>query len=282
MRLGNRELEVKKPHFITGFVFGVKQRIGRDLGSILESGPVQKSGQAAAYELSGVDAAALGAFAVEEVLLGPAGVGAEMGAGELSQLAGGDALFAGEIDPAEGAFDPHVDGERVVESAGEQQRAVGDLLADAGEFDQFFQRVVVVHRAQGVEVELPAIDQARGGEEVFGAEAEFAVPELLVRGAGDGGNGREGVMVGVDRLAEPLGEEIDDLANLDDLFRRTGDERGETFPGFLTDDAQTVVFAGGLMEEGIAGEGGEDFGERDVEGEVAVNGNGGWWMIDGG
>src|SRR5208283_3014788 len=47
--------------------------------------------------------AVLRAFAVEEVLLGPAGVGAEVGAGKLSQLAGGDASFAGEIDTAEGA-----------------------------------------------------------------------------------------------------------------------------------------------------------------------------------
>ena len=214
------------------------------------------------------------AFAVEEVLLGPAGVGAEVGAGELSQLAGGDASFAGEVDAAEGALDPHVDGEGVVESAGEEQGAVGDFLADPGQFDQFFQRAVVVHRAQGVEVELAAIDQSGGSEEVFGAEAEFAIPELLVRGAGDGGDGRERVVLGVNRLAEPLRKQTDDLADLDDLFRRTGDERGETFPGFLADDAQAVMVAGGLVEQGIAGEGSEDFWQGNVEGQVALNGNG--------
>ncbi len=217
--------------------------------------------------------AVLRAFAVEEVLLGPAGVGTEVGAGKLSQLAGGDAFFAGEVDAAEGALDPHVDGKGVVESAGEEQGAVGDFLADPGQFDQFFQRAVVVHRAQGVEVELAAIDQAGGGEQVFGAEAEFAIPELLVRGAGDDGDGRERMVLGVNRLAEPLGKQTDDLADLDDLFRRTGDERGETFPRFLADDAQAVMVAGGLVEQGIAGEGSEDFWQGNVECEI-VNDDG--------
>ena len=121
-----------------------------------------------------------------------------------------------------------------------------------------------------MEVELAAIDHARGGEEVFRAEAELAIPELLVRGAGDGGNGRESVVLGVNRLAEPLGEQTDDLTDLDDLFRRTGDERGQTFPGFLADDAQAVMVAGSLVEQGIAGKGGEDFRQGNVEGEVVL------------
>ena len=203
-----------------------------------------------------------------------------MGAGELSQLAGGDAFFAGEIDTAEGALDPHVDGEGVVESAGEQQHAVGDFLADAGQFDQFFQRAVVFHGSQRVEVELAAVDHAGGGEEVFCPEAEFAIPELLVRSAGDGRNGRERVVVGVNRLAEALGQQTDDLADLDDLFRRTGDERGETFPGLLADDAQAVMFAGGLVEQGVGGKRREDFWERDVEGQIMDDG--GWLTVDGG
>ena len=214
-------------------------------------------------------------------MLGPAGVGAEVGAGELSQLAGSDALLAREIDAAEGALDPHVDGEGVVESAGEQERAVGDFLTDAGQVYQFFQGAVVFHRAQGVEVELAAVNHAGGGEEVFRPEAEFAVPELLVRGAGDGGNGRESVVLGVDRLAEPLGQQMDDLADLNDLFRRTGDERGETFPRFLADDAQAAMVAGGLVEQGVAGKGFEDFWQGNVEGEVALDGNGGWLMVNG-
>ncbi len=232
--------------------------------------------------LSSSAASLLRAFAIEEVLLGPAGVGAEVGAGELSQLAGGDAFLAGEVDAAEGAFDPHVDGEGVVESAGEQQHAIGDFLANPGQFDQLFQRAVVFHRAQGVEVELAAVNQAGGGEEVFGPETEFAIPELLVRSAGDGGNGREGVVLGVNRLAEPQGQQTNDLADLDDLFRRTGDERGETFPGFLADDAQAVMVAGGLVEQGVAGKGFEDFRQGNVERQVALDGNGRWSMVDGG
>jgi len=141
-----------------------------------------------------------------------------VGAGEGAEFAGGDAFCAGEIDAAEGAFDPDVDGESVMESAGEQQRAIGDFLADAGELGQFLQRAVVVHRGKGMEVELSAIDGASGGEEVFRAEAEFAIPELLVGGAGDGGDGRECVVVGVDGFAEALGEQGNDLADLDDLL----------------------------------------------------------------
>ena len=212
----------------------------------------------------------LRAFVEEEVLLGPAGVGAEVGAGKFAEFAGGDALFAGEIDAAEGALDPHVDGESVVESAGEQQHAIGDFLANAGQFDQLFEGAVVFHRPQGMKVNLAAIDHARGGEEVFRTEAEFAIPELLVRGAGDGGNGREGVVLGVNRLAEPLGEQADDLTDLHDLFGRTGDERGEAFPGFLADDAQAVMVAGGLVEQGIAGKGGEDFRQGNVEGKIVL------------
>jgi len=222
----------------------------------------------------------LRAFVEEEVLLSPAGVGAEVVAGEMSQLAGGDALVVGEIDAAQGTFDPDIDGEGVVESAGEEEGAVGDFLADAGEFYQFFQSALVFHRGQGIEVELTAIDQACGGEEVLRAKAEFAVPELFMGRAGDGGDGGKGMMRVVNRFAKALRQQTDDLADLDNLFGRAGNERGETFPGFLADDAQAVVVFGGLAKERVFGECGEDVCERDVEGEVTIDGDGRWAMVE--
>lgn len=197
-----------------------------------------------------------------------------MGAGEGAKLLVGDALFVGEVDAAEGALDPDVDGESAVESAGEEQDTIGDLLADAGEFYQLLQCAVIIHSAQCVEIELAAIDQASGVLEVLNPEAEFAVPELLVGGAGDGGDGREGVVVGIDRLTESLGQEADDLADLDDLFSRTGDERGETFPRFLAEDAEAMMVANSLVEQGIIRECGEDCGEGEVERQIMDDGGG--------
>jgi hypothetical protein len=42
-------------------------------------------------------------------------------------------------------------------------------------------------------------------------------------------------------MPEAVGEEADDLADLGDLFGGGEDERGEAFPGILSEQSETVT-----------------------------------------
>jgi hypothetical protein len=77
--------------------------------------------------------------------------------------------------------------------------------------------------------------------------------ELLMIRAGDYRDGWKGVVRIVDRIAKRPGQFRHDLADLDGLFRRAGDERREAFPKFRPDDAQAMIIFDGLTEEGSFG-----------------------------
>ena len=68
--------------------------------------------------------------------------------------------------------------------------------------------------------------------------------------------------------AEATRQRGDDLADLDDLFRRTGDERGQRFPRFLPEHAQSPVFFHRIMQGGVVRECGDNLRERDIERKV--------------
>jgi UDP-N-acetylmuramate: L-alanyl-gamma-D-glutamyl-meso-diaminopimelate ligase len=84
-----------------------------------------------------------------------------------------------------------------------------------------------------------------------------------VRGARDDLNRRK-CIVG----SELRGESGDDLADLHDLLRRTGDERGKRFPWLLPEHAQAPVFLHRPLQHAIVRKRRDDFRERDVEREV--------------
>src|SRR6267154_5515457 len=77
-----------------------------------------------------------GTHVVKQVLLGVAGVTAKISFGETLQ-ARRTCAAAGKIKLLKGFHDPDIHRERVLKAVGEQQNAVGNLPAHAGEIDQF-------------------------------------------------------------------------------------------------------------------------------------------------
>ncbi len=72
---------------------------------------------------------------VKQILLGPAGVGAEMRVGELAEVPRSD-LPPWKIDPPQRALDPDIDRKRLVKATREQQDAIRYLFADTGQFEE--------------------------------------------------------------------------------------------------------------------------------------------------
>ena len=128
-------------------------------------------------KVCGVVSKPLSAHVVEEVLLGVAGVRAEMGLDEMLQAFFGWFAFW-EVKLANGLLDPDVDWESVLEAVGEKQNAVGDFFADAGEFAESFAGLWRREGADGFEVEFVGRDDACGFEQVWGAKSHFAGAEL--------------------------------------------------------------------------------------------------------
>lgn len=108
---------------------------------------------------------------VEEVLLGVAGVGAEVGVGEVSDAGGGDVAFAAEVELPEDALDPDVDGDGGEAFAGEEEDAVGDLFADSVEFHEMGAGIGIVQGGEEGEVDVSLADVGGGAVEEGGAVA---------------------------------------------------------------------------------------------------------------
>ena len=111
-------------------------------------------------------------------MLGEAGEGAEVGAAELRDLGGLPADEA--VAACEGFEHPGVDGEGCEFARAEEQDAVGDFLADAGEFEQTRFRggvgeVLGLIEPAGVcsEEECGLVNEARAEAELAGAEIGF-------------------------------------------------------------------------------------------------------------
>lgn len=201
----------------------------------------------------------------EEELLGEAGEGAEVDAAELRERGGFPVVEA--VAAGEGFEDPDVYGEGFEFAGAEEEDAVGDFFADAGEGAEAFFGGGVGEGFRLLEPAGVGGEKAGGLADVAGAEAEEAGAEL---GLGDGGElrpGGEGVAVAAgERGAVAGGEEGDHLLDLHDLLGGAAEEAEERLPE-------------GLTEEAEAGEGGEAAGEVGVAapgerigkgGEVAV------------
>ena len=87
--------------------------------------------------LEGGGDAVVGTHVMKEVLLGVTGVAAEVGVGEALEAEAAWAA-AREVELAQGFCDPDIDGKSLLETIGEQQHAIGDLPAHAGEFEELF------------------------------------------------------------------------------------------------------------------------------------------------
>lgn len=184
------------------------------------------------------------AHVMKEILLGQAGVRAEMRARQFFDAIAFGARFA-EINPQR-FFDPHIDREGGGKIVGEEENAVGDFFADAGKFAKggagFFQRQLL----KGFEVELAAGNNFRGREEVRGAKSHFARAQVCFGERSEALRRWEGKMIGVDFVSVAAAERFNDLLDLDDLFRGREDEGGERFPVVLSEQAEAAAgFDGG-------------------------------------
>lgn len=135
---------------------------------------------------------------MEKVLLGVAGVWAEVGLDEFEEaLFGGLALR--EVELGDGALDPDIDRKGVLKSVGEEENAVGDFFAYAGEGAEGFAGGGRGEEAERFEVEVVGCDDLSGLEEIGRAEAHFAGAELGFGERGETGGGGEGIFTGGNR-----------------------------------------------------------------------------------
>ena len=110
---------------------------------------------------------------MKKILLGIAGVRAEMRGGKAAQ-----ALLAGtaarEIKLLQRAFNPDIHGKRGIKAIGEEQNAVGNLSAHAAQFHQFRARLGVIQPADIFQVKFSIGNLPRGGEQVRRAKTHLA------------------------------------------------------------------------------------------------------------
>lgn len=140
-----------------------------------------------------IDAALAGgvAFEGEEVLLGEAGERAEVDAAEMRDLGGFPAVEA--VTAGHGFDDPRVDGEGFEFAGAEEEDAVGDFFADAGEGAEAFFRGGVGERFGFVEPAGVRGEELGGFGNVAGAETEEAGAEIAFGDVRELGPGRQAV-----------------------------------------------------------------------------------------
>lgn len=124
----------------------------------------------------------MAAFVGEEVLLGEAGEGAEMGAAEVGDLGGFPAFET--VALGHGFDDPGIDGEGFEFSGAEEEDAVGDFFADTGKGAEALLRGSVGKGFGFFEPAGMRGEKLRGVVNVARAETEEAGAEI---GFGDGG-----------------------------------------------------------------------------------------------
>ncbi len=159
---------------------------------------------------------------MKKVLLGVAGVGAEMGLTETAQ-AGEVGAAPGEIKAPQRAGDPDIDGKGLLKTVREEQNTVGDFDAHAMQFQQGGARFFEGQGGEAGEVEF-AGGQFRGGAgQVGGAKAQLAFAQFQRR------HGRQTRCGGKrprrpdafgrrKRVAVTAAEQGDDLLDLHDLL----------------------------------------------------------------
>ena len=182
---------------------------------------------------------------MKEILLSVTSVGAEMRGGKAAQ-----ALLAGaaarEIKLLERAFNPDIHGKRGIKSVSEQQDAVGNLPAHATQFYQFSSRFGVGQVPDAFQIKSAFGNFPRRGEQAGRAKTHLARAQFGF-GAGGEALGRweaedwrsgfrlKAAFMSLQRFAalcrdaatifaKAFAEQRDNLADLDNLFRRGENE----------------------------------------------------------
>ena len=161
---------------------------------------------------------------MKQVLLGVAGIRPKMGVDETAKPGRAWAAF-GKIELSQRLHHPDVDGERLLETVGEKQNAVGDLRSDAGKSCQPGTNLMNVECLEVRQVEFAIRDLPGGDQQVWSSEAHLARAQLRFAGIGQSFGGRKGMngfvpRPGDDWSSESFAKKSIDLLDLDDLFGR--------------------------------------------------------------
>ena len=271
MKMGTSNIQHRTPN-VERRTSNVERRIGNG-GTASGEGrcPIRRVGEVREVHGS-VQRPVFGSHVVEQILLGVAGVGAEVGFGKMLQAFAFGAA-AREVKFLQGFHDPHIYRKGGLEPIRKEEDAIGDFAADAGEFQELVAREFDGQLADPVQIDFSFGDEARRFEQVRGTETHFAGAQFGFGGAREARGGREGeggcvFGRGVNGIAEAFTEQPDDLTDLDDLFGGRQDERGEAFPRVLAQQAQAAAGGHGGAHGFVVGKRHRDSGEVQVELQV--------------
>src|ERR1043165_3815441 len=209
---------------------------------------------------------------MKEVLLRVASMGTEMDLREALQPPQVDAA-AGKVKLTKRLQHPYVHRESGRETVSEEQDAIGDLTPNTRQLHQLGARDLDRQLTQANQIKLAARDGARGRQQVRGAEAHFADAQLGFGGSGQPGGRGEGVCGRLagrhsQRVAVAFAEQQNDLLDLNDLLGGRKDERRQTFPRVLTQQAQPATGADGGAHRRVLGERLHDLAQVQVDLQV--------------
>ena len=213
----------------------------------------QADGEPRQSNLLGYFASGGGAFVGEEVLLGEAGLGAEVRAAEVGDLGGFPAVEV--VAAGEGLENPRVDGEGFEAAGSEKENAVGDLFTDALECEQALFGFGVGGVFSGFEPTGVRGEETGDDGDVAGAKAERAGAKLLLGNGGEFRPSGQGVGSVGQGAAVAGGEQGLHLFDLGDLLGGTANEAEEGFAKRLAEDAQAGKGVHGGGQVGIAAPG---------------------------
>ncbi len=138
-----------------------------------------------------------------------------------------------KIEPLDGSSHPHVHGKRLVKTASEQERAVGDLFTHAWNLLQLFQCPFILPAGKVEQPNLTGINHPRRRLQILRAEPQLAPQQYRQLRARHRLHIRKS-----SPLPQSLRHQLHDLTDLRNLLRRAGDERCQRLPRFLPKDAQ--------------------------------------------
>ncbi len=163
-----------------------------------------------------------GANVVKQILLRVSGKWAEVRLAEMMEPLELD-VAAGKIEFAQRFHHPDIDRERGRKPVGKEQDAIGDFAPHSGAVKQSGARLEKRQMVKTAQVQFATRNQLRRAKNVRRPETHFAGAQFgfghcgqtLSRGKGPD---RRAPRRNVERLAETLAEQPDDLLDLDDLL----------------------------------------------------------------
>ena len=196
---------------------------------------------------------------MEKELLGVTPEGAEVVVCKIAQALVLHARIVFEIELAQHALHPDVDGKSFRAAIGKEKDAVGDLFSHALDFLKFGTGGISWHVGNPFQRHFAGGNLARGDEEMPGAKSEAAGAKLRFRGESDTGRFGKGMKTFPDLLPEGAPQFMVDLFDLHDLFKGRADEIAERLPWFLPEDSQARGKGLRPLQEGIIRKRGENF-----------------------